>query len=108
VANVVVAIEAGMHEADRIGELSSVMVIPRLLEDLEDVLPIASCWLDQPEPLPVMLPKEVAQTVEPELVEIPQRERELVEIPRRQEIDPVPRQTLSVEVIQEELEDEVL
>lgn len=70
VANVVVAIEAGMYEAERIGELHAVMVIPRLLEDLEHTLPVASCWLDKPEPLPVLLPTKVTR----ELVPLPKRE----------------------------------
>jgi len=53
VANVAVAIEAGMHEAERIGELHAVMVIPRLLDDLETIVPVANYWLDRAEaPLP--------------------------------------------------------
>nr|WP_316964585.1 carbon dioxide-concentrating mechanism protein CcmK [Acaryochloris sp. CCMEE 5410] len=51
VANVAVAIEAGMFEAERIGELNSVMVIPRVLDDLEAMLPVASCWIEKPLPL---------------------------------------------------------
>ncbi len=39
VASVTYAIEAGMQEAIRIGELHAVMVIPRPLDDLEDSLP---------------------------------------------------------------------
>lgn len=38
-SNVAIAVEAGMHEAERIGELSAVMVIPRPLNDLERSLP---------------------------------------------------------------------
>lgn len=68
VANVAVAIEAGMYEAERIGSLNAVMIIPRLLEDLEHTLPIASCWLDKPEPLPVLLPTKEEEL---ELVELP-------------------------------------
>ncbi|NEP54072.1 MAG: BMC domain-containing protein, partial [Moorea sp. SIO3C2] len=37
--NVAIAVEAGMHEAERIGELNAVMVIPRPLNDLERSLP---------------------------------------------------------------------
>ncbi|NJK39610.1 MAG: BMC domain-containing protein [Oscillatoriales cyanobacterium RM2_1_1] len=55
VTDVAVAIEVGMHEAERIGELSAVMVIPRPLDDLEQTLPLASCWIDQPEPLKIPL-----------------------------------------------------
>nr|WP_040655747.1 BMC domain-containing protein [Rubidibacter lacunae] len=61
VANVAVAVDAGMAEAERIGELNAVMVIPRLLEDLERMLPIASCWLDRPEPLPALIPRDVTE-----------------------------------------------
>lgn len=58
VSDVAVAVEAGMHEADRIGELHAVMVIPRPLDDLEDSLPTASCWIEQP----IALPVEIKQT----------------------------------------------
>lgn len=58
VSDVAVAVEAGMHEADRIGELHAVMVIPRPLDDLEESLPTASCWIEQP----IALPVEIKQT----------------------------------------------
>lgn len=52
VSNVAVAVETGMHEAERIGELNAVMVIPRALDDLEKTLPIASHLIEEkPEPL---------------------------------------------------------
>ncbi|MBO9998823.1 MAG: BMC domain-containing protein [Cyanobacteria bacterium SID2] len=88
VANVAVAIEAGMHEAERIGELHAVMVIPRLLEDLEKVLPVASYWLDQTEPLPVLM-KTAQQEVQakplalPALEKVPVRIEEEVAEPQR-------------------------
>ncbi len=72
VANVAVAIEAGMHEAERIGELNAVMVIPRPLDDLEQTLPIASCWLEQPEPLVIPL-------------RIKKKEKELIELNKLEE-----------------------
>ena len=78
VANVAVAIDAGMHEAERIGELHAVMVIPRLLEDLEQTLPIASFWLEQPEPLPVLLPDVAEETPEP--LQLPEVEKVPIEI----------------------------
>jgi carbon dioxide concentrating mechanism protein CcmO len=68
VSDVTVAIEVGMHEAERIGELHSVMIIPRPLEDLEETLPTAKCWIEQPLALPI----ELKQT-EKELV--PQAEK---------------------------------
>lgn len=87
VANVAVAIEAGMQEAERIGELHAVMIIPRLLEDLEHTLPVASCWLDKPEPLPILLStpvrerqKELVPVQELEAVSISIEEREKYEV----------------------------
>ncbi len=84
VANVAMAIEAGMHEAERIGELHAVMVIPRLLEDLEHTLPVASCWIEQPEPLPVLLPTVVKER-EMEVVELPQPEKVSIAIEESEE-----------------------
>jgi len=66
VSDVAMAIEAGMHEAERIGELHAVMVIPRPLDDLEETLPIASCWIEERQP--VALPLDLKQPVR-ELVE---------------------------------------
>ncbi|MBW4519266.1 MAG: BMC domain-containing protein [Scytolyngbya sp. HA4215-MV1] len=51
VANVAIALDVGMHEAERIGELHAVMLVPRPLDDLDQTLPLASCWLEKPEPL---------------------------------------------------------
>ena len=48
VANVVVALDVGMLEAERIGELHGVMVIPRPLDELEQTLPTASHWIEEP------------------------------------------------------------
>jgi carbon dioxide concentrating mechanism protein CcmO len=53
--NVAIAIEAGMHEAERIGELHAVMVIPRPLDDLEDSLPQVDMEEEQPLRLPLNL-----------------------------------------------------
>ncbi len=72
VANVVVAVEAGMYEAERIGELNAVMVIPRPLEDLEQTLPTATHWLEQPQPL--QIPLTVKET-EKELLTLPDRKQ---------------------------------
>lgn len=71
IANVAMAIDAGMQEAERIGELHAAMVIPRLLEDLEHTLPVSSYWMDEPEPLPVLLPNKVKEK-EKQLLELPQ------------------------------------
>lgn len=80
VSDVGMAIQAGMYEAERIGDLHAVMVIPRPLEDLERTLPVASCWIDQPLALPIEL-----KEVEKELVEVkeeqPALQEQLVELP---------------------------
>jgi carbon dioxide concentrating mechanism protein CcmO len=70
VANVAVAVEAGMYEAERIGELNAVMVIPRPLDELEQTLPVASCWIEEREPLrfPVNIKEHVTEA---ELLELP-------------------------------------
>lgn len=77
VANVAVAIDAGMHEAERIGELHAVMIIPRLLEDLEHTLPVASYWLDRPEPLPMLMPNTIQ---EKDLIALPELEQAAITI----------------------------
>ena len=84
VANVAVAIEAGMQEAERIGELHAVMIVPRLLEELEHTLPIASCWLEKPERLPILMPKTVK---EEQLVELPEREKASLPLEKPMEED---------------------
>jgi len=73
IANVAVAVEAGMQEADRIGGLHAVMVIPRPLEDLDQTLPLARCWVEQDQPLPMLMPIPARQEVG-ELVEVPDRQ----------------------------------
>lgn len=107
VSDVAMAIEVGMHEAERIGELNAVMVIPRPLDDLEQTLPVASCWLDQPLTLPVELkevhkelveaqgeaPAEVQRIALPDLqqisqpldLQIPEKEELFVENPSEQQ-----------------------
>lgn len=67
VSDVAIAIEAGMAEAERIGELHAVMIIPRPLDDLEETLPVAECWLEQPVSLPLSL-----KETETELMELPE------------------------------------
>lgn len=86
VSDVAVAVEVGMHEADRIGELHAVMVIPRPLEDLEATLPTASCWIERPQP--IELPLDLKQT-QKELV----GQEEAIELPdlRRLEAEEVQR-----------------
>lgn len=81
VADVAIAVEIGMQEAERIGELHAVMVIPRPLDDLEATLPTAACWIDQkPEPLPILL-SIPAQEEEKELVELERTEAQPLSLP---------------------------
>ena len=82
VANVAMAVEAGMYEAERIGELNAVMVIPRPLDDLEQTLPVASCWIEQPQA--VMLPVAVRET-EKELLQLPDLAK--LPIPIQEEVE---------------------
>ncbi len=63
VANVAIAIDAGMYEAERIGELHALAVIPRPLDDLEQALPVASCFIAEAVELPVEIPQKEAETV---------------------------------------------
>jgi len=66
---VAMALQVGIAEAQRIGELIAVTVIPRPLEDLETTLPVASCLVEE-QPQPLMLPVNVKEA-EKELVELP-------------------------------------
>jgi carbon dioxide concentrating mechanism protein CcmO len=63
VSNVAVAVEAGMYEAERIGELNAVMVIPRPLDELEHTLPVAKCWIEERETfnVPINIREQVAE-----------------------------------------------
>jgi carbon dioxide concentrating mechanism protein CcmO len=63
VSNVAMAIDVGMQEAERIGELHAVMIIPRLLEDLEHTLPVAEYWLDKAEPMADLAKERVPQRI---------------------------------------------
>jgi carbon dioxide concentrating mechanism protein CcmO len=80
VSNVAHALEAGMAEAERVGELHSVMMIPRPLDDLERAMPLAECWLQELQPIrmPINL-DNVA--VERELQPLEMPETVPVEIP---------------------------
>lgn len=81
VANVAVAVEAGMFEAERIGELNAVMVIPRPLDEMELTLPVASCWIEEREALniPLNIRDKIvdAEAVElPDLAQLPVKVKE--------------------------------
>lgn len=99
VSDVAIAIEAGMHEAERIGELHAVMVIPRPLDDLEETLPVASCWIEKPTPLalPIDLKEPIKELViqeTPQVVvdAVQSEELEPLIIPERRELELEPRQ----------------
>jgi carbon dioxide concentrating mechanism protein CcmO len=62
VADVAIAIEAGMYEAERIGEFHTLMIIPRPLE----------YWIETP--IPVSIPMVALQEQERELVQLPNLE----------------------------------
>lgn len=73
--NVAIAVEAGMHEAERIGELHAVMVIPRPLDELENSLPLVEAELseDRPAETPVHIPLKLQETAK-ELVPLAEAE----------------------------------
>ncbi|MEM6500927.1 MAG: BMC domain-containing protein [Cyanobacteria bacterium P01_C01_bin.89] len=104
IANVAVAIEVGMMEAEKIGELHAMMVIPRALGDLEQTLPLAQHWLDEiaaNRPIPVALP-----------ISIKQPEREEIALPELQSQEqaiarPLP-ELQAPEPVLEEIEDRSL
>ncbi|MBD1843668.1 BMC domain-containing protein [Cyanobacteria bacterium FACHB-63] len=122
VANVAMAVEVGMQEAERVGELHSVMVIPRALDDLDQTLPIATCWVEELQPLQIPITvKEVEKPLValPELVELqplelpaqveralPQAqaaefeptEKEAIEVERT--IEPTEKQAIELEIEQ--------
>ena len=87
--NVAIAIEAGMHEAERIGELNSVMVIPRPLGDLARSLPKTK-QVEKPIRLPLNLEEkqkelvpleEAAQAMQEQQMELP----DLADLPLQSE-----------------------
>ncbi len=84
VADVAMALQVGIAEANRIGELIAVTVIPRPLEDLERSLPLASCLIEE-QPQPLMLPIEVKEA-EKELVELPDLRKLPIQTKDQQEI----------------------
>lgn len=85
IANVAMAVDVGMQEAERIGELHAVMVIPRALEDLDHTLPLAECWIEHLKPL--QIPLEVKE-IQKELTPLPELQKEMLPLaaPVRQEL----------------------
>ncbi|MEL6472119.1 MAG: carbon dioxide-concentrating mechanism protein CcmK [Cyanobacteria bacterium J06623_4] len=92
-SNVAIAVEAGMNEAERIGELNSVMVIPRPLGELERSLPKTQVVEEkQPVKLPLKL-EERQQRKE--------RQKELVPA-KAKELEPLKRQTVVIPELETE------
>ncbi|HEY9689197.1 MAG TPA: BMC domain-containing protein [Coleofasciculaceae cyanobacterium] len=86
VADVGMAIQIGMAEAERIGQLHAVMVIPRALEDLERALPLAEHWqatVETRRAIPIELRQVERKVIQP--VALPELQRlEPVELPMRE------------------------
>ena len=98
-SNVAIAVEAGMNEAERIGELNSVMVIPRPLGDLERSLPKTQKAKVQE---PVRLPLKLEERQKPEEQQ-EERQKELVPA-KNEELEPLKRQSVVIpELSTEEL-----
>ncbi len=97
VANVAVALDVGMVEAERIGELHAVMLVPRPLDDLDQTLPLASCWIEELQPL--RLPVTTKET-EKELIALPdlkqqQKTLAMAEQPVVKEVEVLPMEPVS-------------
>lgn len=101
-SNVVIAVEAGMNEAERIGELNSVMVIPRPLDELERSLPKTKAVEIVEEKQPMRLPLKLEER---QSEKEPERQKELIPA-RSPEFDPIERKELAVP--RKELETEEL
>jgi carbon dioxide concentrating mechanism protein CcmO len=101
-SNVVIAVEAGMNEAERIGELNSVMVIPRPLDELERSLPKTKAVEIIEEKQPMRLPLKLEER---QSEKAPERQKELIPA-RSPEFDPIERKERAVP--RKELETEEL
>jgi carbon dioxide concentrating mechanism protein CcmO len=95
VASALAALEYGMAEADRIGELHSVMLVPRPLDDMEQTLPLASCWVEEVRPLRLPLnlketQKSLAEVPERQPLRLPVSQAEMMEPMRELEFEELP------------------
>lgn len=91
VANALSALDAGMAVAERIGELNAVMLVPRPLEDLDQTLPLASCWIEELRPLqlPISIKEQEKVLVElPELKELAASKASEMPLPNLAELTP--------------------
>lgn len=91
VADVTIAVEAGMSAAERIGELHAIMVIPRPLEDLMQTMPKPKHLtaplqeMERRQPVRIEERREVLQPL-PELQRLPEPVAEPVPIPEKVEV----------------------
>jgi carbon dioxide concentrating mechanism protein CcmO len=105
-ANVAMAVDVGMQEAERVGELNSVMVIPRALDDLDQTLPIASCWVEELKPLQIPIAvKEVEKplaelVLEPQPLELPAQTEKALPQAQAVEFEPVIEEKEAVELVE--------
>ncbi|MEO1400289.1 MAG: BMC domain-containing protein [Cyanobacteria bacterium J06635_1] len=85
--NVAIAVEAGMHEAERIGELNAVMVIPRPLNDLERSLPKTK-HIEKPQEvrLPLNLEERQKELVPAEAPAVEVQEQQKIALPELSEL----------------------
>ena len=86
-SNVAIAVEAGMHEAERIGELNAVMVIPRPLDDLERSLPQAEMEMEQPMRLPLKLEEKAKELVP--VAEAAVEQQQALSLPQAERMQPM-------------------
>ncbi len=101
-SSVVIAVEAGMNEAERIGELNSVMVIPRPLDELERSLPKTKA-VEQKQPM--RLPLKLEERVEEKPEEQQERQKELIPA-RSPGLEPLKERKIAIPI--KELETEEL
>lgn len=102
-ANVAMAVDVGMQEAERVGELHAVMVIPRALDELDQTLPLAKCWIEELKPLQIPI---TVKEVEKPLVALPELDqREPLAIPAQSNDRALPQaQAIEFEPETEEME----
>ena len=84
-SNVAIAVEAGMHEAERIGELSAVMVIPRPLNDLERSLPkVKQAQKPQKVKLPLKLEERQKELMPAQAPTVEVQKQKQLELPEKE------------------------
>ncbi len=114
IADITMAVEAGMQEAERIGDLHAIMVIPRPLDDLMKVMPkpkhLIQPQAEEETQQVLELPETVAEsakTIEEQRqpLALPELERVPVELPNRRRVE---RQVQAMPLELSEAEDSAL